>query len=140
MIVVVLLAVAMAMVIGWARVAVVQIRQAHAAEDQLQADWLAESALARAGAKLAANPDYQGETWQASATELDRSTATAGGVTLITVEPIADRPTARRVSVRADFPAAGAEVGPNVHRVSKQAIFNLPPSADSTAPPAEERP
>jgi Tfp pilus assembly protein PilX len=149
----VLLAVAMAIVVGWVKIAVLEVRETHLAEDRLQAEWLAESALARAGAKLLADRDYHGETWQVTAPELGRSSsrqkstasgeaAGPGGLTLISVEPLADRPTARRVRVRADFPARVAADGTSSagNRVSKQAIFDLRPSAGARDQPTEERP
>jgi hypothetical protein len=76
-------------------------RVTRAEERQIQADWLAESGLDRAAARLAAEAEYRGETWSIPAEEL-------GGhepaVVDIRVEPIPDRPGLRRVRVRADYP------------------------------------
>lgn len=38
-------------------------RQAELRQNELQAAWLAEAAVARAAAQLALQPDYKGETW-----------------------------------------------------------------------------
>ena len=65
-----------------------------------QAQWLAEAALERAAARLAADANYTGETWTIPAEELDGNS----GVARIRVEAIADRPGHRQVSVEADYP------------------------------------
>ena len=70
---------------------------------RLQADWLAASALARARSRLAADPNYAGETWQLSPSDL------AGpdpGRATIRVEMIANQSAGRRVVVVATYPAA----------------------------------
>jgi type II secretory pathway pseudopilin PulG len=63
------LAVAMTLIVGWARVAVLENRQFRSAEDHLQAEWLAESAIQRAAAQLGANSEYPGETWRITAAD-----------------------------------------------------------------------
>ncbi len=72
-----------------------------AEERRLQADWLADSGLARAAARLAADPSYAGETWNLPA-------ATLGGaepaVVAITIQPEPAAPDRRRVRVQADYP------------------------------------
>ena len=68
---------------------------------QAQAAWLADSALERAAARLAADPAYRGETWTVTAAEL---TGTAGGRVVIVVEPVAGEPARRRVRAAADYP------------------------------------
>jgi Tfp pilus assembly protein PilX len=141
------LAIAMTLVVGWARIAVLENRQARSAEDRLQAEWLAESAIGRAAAQLLVNTEYQGETWQVTAadvgrlpvgsatpeTEKDAATAPDAGSTvlghaMITVERLSDRPGARRIRVRADFPianAAGTTAGVATNRISKQTVFDF---------------
>ena len=42
----------------------IELRGTQTRHKQLQATWLARSAVARAKAQLAANPAYQGESWQ----------------------------------------------------------------------------
>ena len=70
---------------------------------ELQAMWLAESGLERGAARLAAEANYTGETWQAPADELGGRDA---GAVEIRVEPIADQPAARMITAQADYPAA----------------------------------
>jgi hypothetical protein len=72
-------------------------------ERQLQADWLAESGLERAAARLSQDPGYRGETWKLPAEVLGGPDA---GLVTITVEPLraeakADR---RLVTIQADYP------------------------------------
>jgi len=77
-------------------------RQLRREQDQLQAQWLADSALDRAASRLGADPKYAGETWKV---ELPSSTGdvTLGNVT-ITVESEPDQPESRRIAVAARFP------------------------------------
>jgi Tfp pilus assembly protein PilX len=72
-------------------------------ERRMQAEWLADSALARASARLAADRSYKGETWDLAAADLGGQ----AGVARITVETVADQATRRRVRVEADFPREG---------------------------------
>src|SRR5258708_4126066 len=55
---------------GLLRIGLAQRDQASADEKQLQCEWLVESGLERAAARLAASPDYAGETWAIGAEEL----------------------------------------------------------------------
>jgi Tfp pilus assembly protein PilV len=68
---------------------------------RMQAQWLAESGLERAAARLAADAKYTNETWTISAEELGGD---AAGVVRIRAEAVADRPNRRLVSVEADYP------------------------------------
>lgn len=89
--------------IGFAllRVAVARRGAVRAEERRLQASALAESALDRAAARLAADPAYAGETWEIPAGDLGgRGTARV----VIRVGPAADAP-GRLISVQADYPA-----------------------------------
>jgi hypothetical protein len=70
-------------------------------ERALQADWLAESGLDRAAARLADDPSFAGETWTIPASDLG---GPDGAAVAITVEPAPGRPGARLVRVRADYP------------------------------------
>ena len=66
-----------------------------------QADWLVESGLERASARLSVDPQYRGETWELAANEM------AGGkaaVVRINVETLNNDPKRRRVRVEADYP------------------------------------
>lgn len=69
-------------------------------QDRLQADWLAESGLARADARLASDPEYRGETWTIPAGELGDL---ARGSVVIRVESDAGRPRVRRVTAAAVY-------------------------------------
>jgi hypothetical protein len=70
----------------------------------MQADWLAESGLARASARLAAEKGYRGETWEVAPEALGGS----AGVVRIAVdsEDREGRPARGRflVRVEADYP------------------------------------
>jgi hypothetical protein len=73
-------------------------------EHTLQADWLAESGLDRAAARLAADASYRGETWPLAAADLS---GPEPGVVTITVETPEDKTSDRRraiVTVVADYP------------------------------------
>ena len=70
-------------------------------ERHCQSRWLVEAGLERAAARLAAEPDYQGETWALSAEELGGQEP---GVVNIQVVAAPDRPAWRRIVVQADYP------------------------------------
>lgn len=72
------------------------------AQSRLQAAWLAESALERASAALAASPGYKGEIWHPTAADIGGAD---GGRVAITVERVAGQAAARRVKAQADYPA-----------------------------------
>ncbi len=70
-------------------------------QSKAQADWLVQSGLERASARLSADAAYRGETWEIAAKEM------AGGkaaVVRIAVEPLEKSPKRRRVRVEADYP------------------------------------
>jgi hypothetical protein len=71
-------------------------------ERMLQADWLAESGMERAAARLAADPLYAGETWPIPADALGGGSS---GLVSIRVESRPDEPGLRLVTVQADYPA-----------------------------------
>lgn len=91
---------------------------------QLQAEFLAESGLERAAAKLAQARDYPGETWSLAADDHLNAPATV----VIAVETPADQPQQRRISITAQYGVS------DVHRAvtSKQVTLTLPPPV---APP-----
>lgn len=74
-------------------------RQVRAQERRLQAEWLAESGVDRALARLAAKPGYKGERWEIAAEALGRPAL----VTIEVVPPSAESKD-RVVRVRADYP------------------------------------
>jgi Tfp pilus assembly protein PilV len=88
-------------------------------EWRIQAEWLVESGVERAAAKLAENTQYQGETWLLSADQLG-----GDNEALVFIEVTADpgQPRRRLVSVRADYP------NHPLHRASlnKQVPVQLP--------------
>lgn len=92
-----------------------------------QARWLAESALDRAAARLAGDPDYQGETWNVPAAELDSPDA---AVVEIEVRSVPEQPHRRVVLVRADYP----DDPQHRARRSKQINVQLPPSPEGDNP------
>ena len=93
-------------------------RQARVQERRLQAEWLAESGIERAAAKLRDSPQYTGETWEPAAVEL--APGTSGTIT-IEVELVDGRPDQRLVRVRADLLQDGVRQG----RHSKEVQLKL---------------
>ena len=76
-------------------------RQAMRIEHRIQAMWLAESAIERARARLAASPGYAGETWQVRAEAFgDRWS----GAAVIRVERVPGDAAGRRIVVEARYP------------------------------------
>jgi hypothetical protein len=80
-------------------------------ERKLQAEWLAQSGIDRALARLAAQPDYTGETWKMAPrdlnlTEPDFDPNGAAAVVHISVERPERAGTAgqRLIKVQADYP------------------------------------
>jgi hypothetical protein len=78
-----------------------QHRQRLQERHQLQALWLAESAVQRAVARLATSADYRGETWQIDSQTLQTEWP---GVAAIEVEPFPGDPARRRIVVAARYP------------------------------------
>lgn len=67
---------------------------------QIQADWLAQSAVERGRARLSAEPGYRGETWNISARDIGgRDAATA----VIRVDDVAGKPDRRAIHVEAVY-------------------------------------
>jgi Tfp pilus assembly protein PilX len=81
---------------------VVVHRQSRSNQQQLQAEWLADAAVSRAAARLAAEPDYRGETWQPQISPAD----TEHGLAEIRIEPAArsDSKGPGKITVLAHFP------------------------------------
>jgi type II secretory pathway pseudopilin PulG len=108
------------------RVGLTHRDQVRSQEQRLQAEWLAESGIQRAIARLASDPKYPGETWEIGAKELDSTEPASIAITI-------DRPpdTPRRVSVRvrADYPRDL----PHRSRHSKKIIVELEPTKAGAA-------
>lgn len=97
-------------------------RQSRRSVWQLQASWLADSALARGAAQLAQNGDFAGETWSP---ELG-SSAQLRGSARIRIEPVPDQPQRRQIVVEAIFP------DDPIQRVSasRELLFTLPSAGE----------
>ena len=83
--------------------------QARAQARRLQAEFLAESGLGRARARLAADSKYRGETWTIPSSALGTATDEAksdrlDGVVTIMVENSNDQAKVREIRVQADYP------------------------------------
>jgi type II secretory pathway pseudopilin PulG len=87
---------------GLLKVAIARRAEVLMEERRLQANWLAESALDRASARLADSEAYAGETWEIGPEELG---GRGPGSVLIRVTSIPEHPDRRRVTVRADYPS-----------------------------------
>jgi hypothetical protein len=79
------------------------------AERSLQAQWLAQSGLDRALARLAASSGYAGETWLLTPSDLGLPQTSGGepakaAIVRITVETPAGSLERRLINVQADFP------------------------------------
>ena len=108
--IVVTIALAMGLFGLWAKAAIAQHRWLDGEALRMQAERLAESGVARAIDRHAADPDYSGETWSIPAEELH---GRGPAEVRIRVQTTGDE---YRVSVTADFPAGA------VHRarITKQ--------------------
>ena len=114
------LAVATMLVLSWLKIAGLERRQLRSLQERAQAEWLAESALERAAARLSADPEYTGETWKLTPDELSgRDEAEV----LIRVEPVADESQNREIVVRADYPVAADRR----HRRTKTLTIDVTP-------------
>ena len=93
---------------------------------QIQAGWLAESAVQRAHARLSAEASYRGETWRISPQDIG---GRDGATIAIRVSDVPGKPDRRTVHVEADYPA-----DPNQRaRQDREVIMQIPsprPSPD----------
>ena len=83
------------------RVGLAHRDQVRAQERRLQAEWLAEAGLRRALARLDADADYAGETWNIDARALGAADA---ATVVIAIERLPRDPKARTIRVRANYP------------------------------------
>ncbi len=114
------IAVAGMMAVSIVRFSLVARRAGRVEAWRVQADWLAESALERAAARLASDSTYKGETWTIPADAFDGSEDAA---VKIDVAAVADQPDRRAVSVRADYPNHSH----NRARQVKQTVLHISP-------------
>lgn len=87
--------------------------------NESQARWLAETGIERAAARLAADADYSGETWQFSAGELPSGHAAQ---VELRIEAIEGQPRQRSLLVMAEYPTDADAPA----RVRKQIVYQLP--------------
>ena len=95
-------AIAAVVFISLLRLAMAQEDAIQADARQLQASWLAESAVDRAAARLRADEGYRGETWNPPAQLLSGPDDAA---IEIKIETVPGRPELRRIDVLVDYPA-----------------------------------
>jgi len=119
MVFLVCLAVAAALIVGTARIAMTAHKATQTASWSVQSRLLAESAVERAAAKLAADPAYTSETWTVPAADFGGED---GGVARIDVKRVAGQDKRRTVKVEADFPDDPV----NYARQQKEIIVDLP--------------
>ncbi len=85
----------------WTKVCLDQHRSQRLDEERVQAAWLADAGVRRGAARLAADPQYDGEAWQIDAADLGRPAAAA---VVIRIEP-SDGPLGKfRIVARAAYP------------------------------------
>jgi len=127
--VVLVLTLAVVTILGGTLLRTVLLRRAElrTAERRLQAEWLAESGLSRAIARLTETIDYPGETWEVPATEFGGRGAAS---IAIQVAPIPGKPAARRIRVRADYPKAEARRA----RETRELTIELTSKTNPTSP------
>jgi type II secretory pathway component PulK len=106
------------------KLALVEQRQVRMQEWRLQAEWLAESGIERAAARLADSADYAGETWTVATQEF------AEGAVTIEVERVEARPNLRLVRVRADYLRQGVRSA----RHSKDVQVEIKQQSSETRP------
>ncbi len=103
----------------------------------LQAEWLAESALDRAAAKLSGDANYQGETWDIKAEDLGGHHA---GQVVIAVKA-GDQTHLREVEAVARFPLEGPR---SVKRSKRLVVAASPQDAETgsqaSSPASAEKP
>jgi hypothetical protein len=114
-----LVCLAVVMIIGASllRTVLLQQRQLEQEQQQLQALWLAESAVERAAARLRDSPDYRGETWEFASWAPSPGSS---GVAVIRIEPLAGDDARRQIVVEARYPQDGP------HRVLQYRRIQVP--------------
>ncbi len=106
------------------RLAALERKLLDAQANACQSRWLAEAGLHRAVARLIADANYRGETWQVEASELFQQSPARVEIE-VAQEP--QRPGYRRIRVQADFPSGYSKRA----RTSKQIEFEATPSGDN---------
>ncbi len=124
------LAVATTIFLSVLRLIAVQRQSVELQVRQIQAGWLAESAVQRATARLSAEANYRGETWNISPQDLG---GRDGAAIAIRVEDVAGKPDRRKVHVEADYPADPLQRARQV----REAIVSIPSPRPSPSGPGE---
>jgi type II secretory pathway component PulK len=101
MVVLVAIAIAAAAMVSLAALLAAEHRAVEADRWSEQAQWLAESGLARAVDRLRADTKYSGELWKIPS---DVFPSREGGSVRIEIQPVPEQSLRRRVRVQADFP------------------------------------
>jgi hypothetical protein len=101
-----LVALAVAAAISTSMVKTALLRREHLqlAHRRAQADWVLHSACQRAATRLAADPQYEGETWTPAFADFD---ARAKAEVEIRVTPTAETSTPRRIEVVVQYEVQG---------------------------------
>jgi len=111
----------------WLKILLLERNQVRQQEALVQAQYLADAALARAEVRLAANPAFAGETWEISAAALGSQAPAT--VTIATAQP---DETSRRIRARVAWSTSPSTT---IARTAERNV-NLP-AAES---PAEDTP
>ncbi len=111
--------------VGLVRLAIVRFRHTRIQQYQVQAQWLAESALQRALARMRESPDYSGEIWSIAAAELDGLHPAEVRIRVEKVDNLGnvrENANHQRIAVEARFPAGS----PEYPRAFEEIILAMP--------------
>lgn len=106
-----------------------ELRQTRQTAIEVQAQWLADAAVERAAAQLAANANYEGETWKVDL-PASSSMPESHGVVEIKIEQ-GDRETRSRIIVHANYPEDSRRRVSAERTVSVSLPKNNSPASDS---------
>ena len=117
-IVITMFAIVMTFCAAWTKATLGRLHQQQLAEQQAQASWLAESGVRRGAARVAADANYDGESWLVPAAEIARL---ADARVEIQVAIDDDAAQVAKITAVATYPAEQPRV-----RVRKIVTFPLP--------------
>jgi hypothetical protein len=120
--VIVVFAIVMVFCATWSKATLGRLHLQRLAEERAQAAWLAEAGVRRGAAQVAADANYEGESWLVTAAELGR---VADARLEIQVERVGDAAPDVRILAVASYPAEQPRV-----RVRKAITF-VPPTEES---------
>ena len=120
LVIIVMICLLLVSLIGTSLVKLALAQRAQTLREQLrlQANWLAESGVDRAAARLSASPDYEGEEWRLKTAEAINGKP---GRVIIKVSLDTNLLNRRVVSVVADYPSQTEQRA----RVHKQVVIDL---------------